>query len=153
MNKLSGVEFDLRYMISMYQLHSDTQALAEVEVKYTMDTGLRQLSDNIRHEQYDLNKKLELWYSQMTGRQINEYCANSNVDFRRLMQANIRHFDAEFVDVMLDYLQRAKDASLLLLTKSSNPDLRSQASIVIKTSNKEITAMQRWKNNQPMFES
>lgn len=153
LKNLSGVELDLQYMKSMYQLHSDTQALAELEFKYTMDTGLRQLSDNIRHEQYDLNKKLELWYSRATGKQISEYCIDSNAEYRRLRQANIRHFDAEFVDIMMDYLQRAKDASALLLSKSTDSDLRSQAAIVIKTSDKEIAALQRWIKNQPMFAS
>jgi uncharacterized protein (DUF305 family) len=153
LKNLSGTEFDVQYMISMYQLHSDTRALAEVELKYTIDSGLRQLSENIRREQYDLNKKLELWYSQATGRQVNEYCIDSNADYRRLQQANIRHFDSEYVDIMLDYLQRAKDASSLLLSKSSNSDLRNQAGIVIKTSDKEIEALRRWENNQPMFAS
>ncbi|MEN6355882.1 MAG: DUF305 domain-containing protein [Armatimonadota bacterium] len=153
MKSLSGTEFDLQYMRSMYQLHSDTQALAEVELKSTMDAGLRQLSDNIRHEQYDLNKKLETWYSQATGKQISEYCIDSNAEYRRLQKANMRHFDAEYVDIMLDYLQRAKDASTLLLSKSSHSDLRSQATIVIKASDKEKAALQRWIKNQPMFTS
>jgi uncharacterized protein (DUF305 family) len=152
LKSLSGREFDVKFMKQMYQLHSDTQALAETELKSTMDMGLRQLSNNIKREQYDLNKKLEAWYSRDTGTRLSDYCIDSNLEFQQLQQANWRIFDTVYVDIMLDYLRRAKDASVLLLSKSSNADLRSQAGIVIKTSDREIAALQRWQNNQPMFD-
>ncbi|MHB9035708.1 MAG: DUF305 domain-containing protein [Armatimonadota bacterium] len=152
LQSLSGSKFEIQYMKLMYQLHSDTQALAETELKSTMDVGLRQLSNNISHEQYDLNKKLETWYSRMTGTRISDYCINSNAEFQQLQQTSWRNFDTVYADIMLDYLQRAKDASALLLSKSRNADLRNQAGIVIKTSDREIAALKRWQNNQPMFD-
>lgn len=151
LQNLYGREFDIKYMRLMYQLHSDTQALATTELKSTMDMGLRQLSNNIKREQYDLNKKLEAWYSKLTGERLNEYCIDSNADFQQLRQSNWRNFDVVYVDIMLSYLQRAKDASALALSRSNNPDLRNQAGIVVKTCDREITALRNWQKNQPMF--
>lgn len=153
LQNLTGTEFDLQYTRLMYQLHTDMQALAEVELKTSMDVGLRQLSQNISHEQYDYRKKLDLWYTKATGRRLSEYCPDSSVDFVRLQQTQWRHFDAEFVDIMLTYLQRAKDAATLLLSRSSNDDLRYQAGLVVKSANMEIAALKKWQNNEPMFQN
>lgn len=153
LQNLTGTEFDLQYTRLMYQLHTDMQALAEVELKTSMDVGLRQLSQNISHEQYDYRKKLDLWYTKATGQKLSEFCPGSSVDYNRLQQTQWRHFDAEYAQIMLTYLQRAKDAAALLLSRSRNDDLKNQAKLVIKSADMEIAALKRWQNNEPMFQN
>ncbi len=75
------------------------------------------------------------------------------MDFVRLQQTQWRHFDAEYAQIMLTYLQRAKDAAALLLSRSRNDDLKNQAKLVIKSAEMEIAALKRWQNNEPMFQN
>jgi len=149
---LTGSEFNTQYMQVMYQVHGDMQALAELELKSTVDAGLRQLSQNIRREQNDLNRKLEGWYKQRAGQNLSKYCAESNVDYQRLQATKWQDFDDRYVTIMLDYLKRSQDAARLAMQRSTMREIKNQAKIVVDTTTREITALQRWQQNLPMFE-
>ena len=149
---LSGRQFDSAYMRAMYQHHSDTSALASLELQYSNDTSLKELADKIQHERSDLNAKLAQWYRASFGGSLSESCLPPPtvlMSFRGLASAK---FDNEFVRLMIDYIQQAKDAAQLALVKAVSVDLRQQSKIVVRSADLEIAALRRWQNNLPMFD-
>lgn len=148
---LTGTEFDLTYMRVTYQLHSDIYALADQAVKRTSGRTLRILSEGIRHEQMDINAKLAAWYKQINGGTLSNFCVQSNPDFNRLQTTLPRDYDKNYVNTMLVYLQRAKDAAQLSISRSGMAQLRDQAKLVIKAADRETTALRNWLNDLPVF--
>ncbi|MCL5104474.1 MAG: DUF305 domain-containing protein [Armatimonadetes bacterium] len=151
LQNLSGTEFDLVYMRVMYQLHSDIQSLAEQGIVRTSGRGLRILSDGIKHEQMDQNAKLAAWYKKTTGGQLSDFCVQSNPDFDRLGTVLPRDYDTAYARTMIAYLQQARDAAQLAVSKAVMPELRDQAGLTVKAADREITALRNWLNNLPMF--
>ena len=140
----SGSDFNSKYMTVMYQHHSDTAALAQVELQNTNDTMLSSLSKKIMHERYDLNKKLAVWYRQYVGGELTEKCYPPPKSWIQFAGRASPQFDRHFVDLMIIQLQQARDAAQLAATFATINELRSQANIVVKSSNLEIAALQKW---------
>lgn len=146
---LTGTSFDNTYMRVMYQHHSDTAALAQVEKENTNSTVLRDMSNKIIRERNDLNLKLAIWYRQSTGGELSELCYPPPQSWLQTAGLASGEFDNRFVQLMLTQLQQAKDAAQLAVSNATLADLRSQANLVIKISDLEITALRRWQQNLP----
>lgn len=146
---LTGTSFDNTYMRVMYQHHSDTAALAQVERDNTNSTVLRNLSDKIIRERNNLNKKLAEWYRRGGGGELSELCYTPPRSWLQTAGLASDQFDNRFVQLMLTQLQQARDAAQLAVSNATMPDLRNQANLIVKISEREIDALQRWQQNLP----
>ncbi len=129
---LTGPAFDVAYMRAMFIHHSDIADLATQESRYSNDSVLRPLAEEIQGQQTDLNRKLALWYRQRTGQDLVALCYMPNPDLARDQGLASGQFDNTFAATMIDYLRQSRAASTLALTRAASPELKYQARIVIR---------------------
>lgn len=142
---LAGTDFNIGYIRAMYQHHSDTAALATQGIQLASDKNLRDLSGKIRYEKTKQNEKLAMWYSQYTG-QILPAVSFDRVeyDLSRLQGFSGRDFDIEYALTMINYLEQARDAAQLGISRLTVPEIRDQAMIVADAAQNEAIALRRW---------
>lgn len=142
---LAGPNFNIGYIQSMYQHHSDTAALATQGIQLATDKSLRNLSGKIRYEKTKQNEKLAMWYRQYTGQTI-PAVSYSRVEFdlQRLQGLSGREFDVAYALTMINYLEQARDAAQLGISRLTIPEIRDQAMIVSDAAQNEAIALRRW---------
>ena len=145
----TGSDFDSKYMTVMYQHHSDTASIAQVELNNTNDTMLNSLSKKIMHERYDLNKKLAILYGKYVGGELTAQCYPPPKSWMQYAGLASPQFDRHFVDLMIIQLQQARDAAQLAEVFTTLNELRNQTKILTKASNLEIAALQKWLQTTP----
>ena len=141
---LCGEEFDRAYVGSMYQLSTEIAALATQGIAQSTDKGIRDLSGKIRTEQTDQNIKRAAWaHNAGIGTIPVNYNRVQAVTSALTSQTTMPFNDA-YVSAMIGLLSQQREAAQLALQKSTCPEIRDQAGIVVKATTKEIDAFQRW---------
>ncbi|MCE5313470.1 MAG: DUF305 domain-containing protein [Armatimonadota bacterium] len=141
---LCGCDFDQAFMRLMYQQHSDVAALATQGIQLSTDKNIRDLSGKIRYEQTKQNEKLVMWAQKLNN-------CTLPVDYMRiqgimedLQKCCGSDYNIPYVKTMIGLLQQNRDAAQLAISKATVPGLRDQARIVVKSTTREIAALQSW---------
>lgn len=144
----AGPCFDAAFIKTMYQQHTDVAALSTIGISQATDKTLRDLSGKIRYEQTKQSEKLALWNCQMgLGPIPVDYNRTESV-VQYLACLSGQEFDVAYAKTMIGYLQQSQCAAQLALDRGCKGDLRNQAKIVVRSTQNEILALQRWLNAQ-----
>lgn len=142
---LCGAAFDQGYILQGYQLNTEIAALATVGIGQSTDKNLRDLSGKIRYEVTKQNEKLADWYlaSGCCGKiQVNYDKVNNVVG--AVTPFSGCEFDVQYAQAMIGLLSQARDAGAMASTTATIGGLRDQGDIVVRSTNNEIFALQRW---------
>lgn len=111
-------------------------------IEQVTDRGLRDLSIKIKKEQTAQNEKLALWYRDLgCGQLKTDYC---NPMIECLAKLCGPQYDIVYAQTLSDVLAQLRDGGQVGVAKLTNPDIRYQAGLVVKTTNLEIGALQNW---------
>ena len=144
----SGPCFDAAFIKTMSQQHVDVAALSTIGITQACDKSLRDLAGKIRYEQTKQKEKLDLWNCQLgLGPIPLDYNrTQSVVQYLSCLQG--QEFDVAFAKTMIGYLQQSQDAAQLALCNGCMKGLQDQAKIVVRSTQNEILALQRWLDAQ-----
>lgn len=138
----AGPDFDRAYIEGMYSLHSAVIALTSQGIEQVTDRNLRDLSIKIRDEQTAQNTKLAMWYRDMgCGPLKTDFC---NPMIECLSKLSGPQYDLVYAQTLSDMLAQLRDGGQVGVSKLTDPAIRNQAGLVVKTTNLEITALQNW---------
>lgn len=145
---LSGRDFDMAYMQFMYQQHADVAALAEMGLLQCNDWYLRAFSQKVKDERNDLNRKLAMWYPQISSGQV----LSVDPGLTRILMTRLTGyigpgFDATYCRVMERLALLTYQVANLAQTRSTMPELKYQAKLVAHTSLNESKAFRMWLNS------
>lgn len=141
----AGADFDRVYIQNMFTLHNQIIALANQGAQQATSGDLRNISVKIRNEQTDLNRKLAMWYGDMGLGQLSacNACAGNVCECLSGICAG-PGFDAVYAQTLSEALMKTRDSAAVSVQKIASDDLRYQANLVQRVSQKEIDYLQRW---------
>lgn len=145
---LTGTAFDEAYLRSMYQLRTNIMPIATLGIEQAQDRNLRDLSGKIRTEMTDQNQKVAMWYRDMGFGTIPVDYSRANTIANTLLTYTGPEFDIQYARVMAGLLNQANTAAQLAVARTTNDEIRNQAEIVVRATQNEIVALQRWVGDQ-----
>lgn len=144
LEELTGPSFDMQFVKSMYQHHSDIAALTTQGIQLLSDKDLKGLSGKIRYEQTKKNEKLAMWSREMNmGKPSVDYSRVQKIE-DGLAKYHGRDYDVHYTEALIALLTQSRNAAQLGISRATRPDLRDQAAITAKVSENEIVALKRW---------
>lgn len=141
---LSGADFDIAYMRLMYQQHSIIANLSGACLGACATWNLSLFASKVADERLDLNRKLSIYYSRLTGSQLSADPRISESYAAQLAKLSGKDHDYAYARLAIPLMQESQQAAELAAQRASLPELRYQARLTAQTNRMEILALQKW---------
>lgn len=144
---LFGSNFEMGYMLTMYQQNADIGAMALFGSQRAGDSYIRALSRKMALERIDMNQDLRAWYLTYMSRNMPPAEIQRFTGLQEALSTYTgTEFDCMYASVMIGLMQQSQDAADMAIDRSEILQLRQQALVVSRTNENEIQAFQRWQN-------
>lgn len=147
LNNLTGSDFELAYMQSMYKQNVKIGTLALLGSQQASTRQMRVFSAKILSERTDMNHDLSSWCREFMNKIMLPVSVN---DFSQLQAALSKccgsDFDCFYISTMICLMKQSKDAADLAMQRTQIPQIYQQARVVARTNSNEIQAFEQWKS-------
>lgn len=135
---------DSRFIEQMVQHHEEAVAMADIALTKAEHPEIRQLAENIKHEQTREISLMREWYKKWYGTDVpaSSRMMGNMTDLEEL--ENAKPFDKEFIEQMTLHHQMAIMMAQMAMNNSNRPEIRGIANSIIKTQSAEISEMRQW---------
>ena len=141
---------DRRFIDSMVPHHEGAVEMAEVALENSERQEILDLSrDIVRTQNAEIEELREIKQDEFGTDRIPTGMGGDEMEMMGMIDpeelARQRPFDRAFIDAMIPHHQSAIDMANVVLAESENPRLRALAKEIIEAQRREISEMERWR--------